>query len=201
VKGSKKEKGFMKNSKILAFGFAVLNISLIVTGCGKAGVGGYYQLNETFAGSLPGCQQQQFNGQQAQQQQQSQQILMTLTDSSGTVTGSVPSNGCFSESFNGINTGNGQIAGVTVTLTMAQPNYYSGANQPNSNQAPNQTPNPTATQQAPQNMTCTYLGNLTLNDSTVSGTLQSSGVAQVQGQFFNACPSSVSIQGTLIKNN
>ena len=134
---------------------------------------------------------------------QSSQANLILTENGQNVTGTA-SNACFTETLTGTE-GSNQLTGVTVTLVQL----------PQANQVQTGLPQGSST-------TCTYTGNLSLQNKLLSGTLALTGQtggqpvatpSPIPGQQpyqtpygqnpygMTTCASSISINGTMSSSN
>ena len=135
----------MKSVPVLSM--SVLSLSLLaLVGCGQK-VAGSYSL--TQSGSQISSS---VNGAAA-----CSAVTLPLTSNSSSVT-ATGSNSCYTESLTGVDSGNGVITNVSLSLVPVQTTgssytYYSGA----------------------ASVACIYTGTLTVTNNVVSGSLQPSG--------------------------
>ncbi len=190
----------MKNTKVVALGFAVLNLTIIAAGCGKAGLTGSYSLNETLAGSSG---------------LQNPSIVLNLTDSNGVVSGGGSGNATslsssslvytISENLTGSES-NGiiSVSAMTFTATQQATSTTTATTSAYPYGSPYYNPysssgyNPYGTTASTTPLSCQFTGTLqVLNGSTVSGTLNLSSAATTSYSYGVTCPTSMTVTGTL----
>lgn len=169
----------LKQSQKLMLMWSLPALMIVGAGCGK-GPAGNYNLGVTTTG-----------GQVASNCANNSQVQTNVTESGSTINGS-GSNSCFSALNLTGSENNDQLTGVTLNLTIApqtntaQSGYYGSGSY-----SPWGITNPSTVNG--QAISCSYTGNLSFSNNTISGTLQSSTSTT---QYNGYCPSSVQLNGS-----